>query len=419
MLKKTNAALPLLGIVLSICFFYVEAYAAKTESIEGGDPGRMEWALLPAIGYNSDIGFRFGLLTILTKFNPAYSPYRWLIEARFVMSTKKGPDGWELPVHDHFFSATVPGLLRGRLRLRVDVGFEKNIIAPWYGLGNDSSANDGGYARRFQYKFQSPYGEISARVGLWHALEVLACVRYNHWRIDFWRGEPSQLELDIAASENSTGERLFGYRPHSKLELVMGLLFDSRDDEVSPSTGGFYEVSLRGAPGALTRAAHNFGGVNLSASHFIPLRKRWLVLGLRLVGDVLFGDVSYYELHKMKGVLAFYALGGEDGVRGVPAGRYAGKAKVVGNMELRSVLWRFCIKSHRFALGAVVFFDAGRVWYHTTSGTDLDGDGLGGKFGVGGGPQILWGKSVVIRLDVAYSPDATPLGIYLEAGRNF
>ena len=51
----------------------------------------------------------------------------------------------------------------------------------------------------------------------------------------------------------------------------------------------------------------------------------------------------FYELTRGG---AFYPTdlpGSEDGIRGVPAGRYAGRVKLVGSFDLRSLFWRFTL----------------------------------------------------------------------------
>jgi hypothetical protein len=50
---------------------------------------------------------------------------------------------------------------------------------------------------------------------------------------------------------------------------------------------------------------------------------------------------------------------------------------------------------------------------------ELDGEGLGLKYGLGGGLRLLGGKTFVLRVDVAWSPDARPISAYLAAGHVF
>ncbi len=49
----------------------------------------------------------------------------------------------------------------------------------------------------------------------------------------------------------------------------------------------------------------------------------------------------------------------------------------------------------------------------------LDGTGLGMHYGIGGGIRLQQGKTFVVRADVAWSPDARPVGAYLIANQVF
>jgi hemolysin activation/secretion protein len=135
-----------------------------------------------------------------------------------------------------------------------------------------------------------------------------------------------------------------------------------------------------------------------------------------LVVDALTGQAPFYELPRYDDT---FALGGAKGVRGVPAQRYQGELKVFGNVELRldAIKFEFLNKSN--LLGTAMFIDAGRLWATYDSNPDLDGTGLGLKFGLGFGLRILAGRSFVIRADLAWSPDARPVGGYFVAGHMF
>jgi outer membrane protein assembly factor BamA len=129
----------------------------------------------------------------------------------------------------------------------------------------------------------------------------------------------------------------------------------------------------------------------------------------------LFGAAPFYELPRYDDVY----FGGAFGVRGVPSQRFWGKAKILSNLELRSELFSFSFWNKRNIFGLTAFFDSGRVWAGYASHPELDGTGLGLKFGTGAGVRLVAGSSFVLRLDVAYSPDAHPYGIYLTSGHTF
>jgi hemolysin activation/secretion protein len=135
-----------------------------------------------------------------------------------------------------------------------------------------------------------------------------------------------------------------------------------------------------------------------------------------MVADLQFGDPPFYELARYEDT---FALGGVNGVRGVPAQRYYGKVKLFGNVEARSELVDFDLLKGHYVLGAALFFDGGRLWSSLHPNEALDGSGVGLKYGVGAGLRIRKGKAFVVRADLAWSPDARPLGGYFTAGHSF
>ena len=153
-----------------------------------------------------------------------------------------------------------------------------------------------------------------------------------------------------------------------------------------------------------------------SARFYVPVVRDWLTFAVRFVGDALMGDVPFYELAKYQDS---YAFGGSKGVRGVPGQRYHGKLKLFSNVELRSQLVRFRAFGNSNNLGLAGFFDFGRLWADYSGSAELDGSELGLKNGTGGGLRWAAGKSFVLRFDVAWSPDADPVGAYLAAGHTF
>jgi len=141
------------------------------------------------------------------------------------------------------------------------------------------------------------------------------------------------------------------------------------------------------------------------------------VLAVRGVFDMQFGDVPFYELGRYEDTSA---IGGGMAIRGVPSYRYYGKVKAFGNVELRTKLTRFDLWGRKMKLGMASFVDAGRLW----SGMDnprpaLDGTGLGVHYGLGGGLRLQQGQTFVVRADVAWSPDARPVGAYVMADEIF
>ncbi len=127
-------------------------------------------------------------------------------------------------------------------------------------------------------------------------------------------------------------------------------------------------------------------------------------------------DPPFYELPRFEET---FAIGGAKGVRGVPGQRYYGKIKAFSNVELRRELFKAKVLGDERRFGIVGFCDVGRLWADYKHDPELDGTGLGLKYGVGGGLRVASGETFVLRVDVAWSPDANPISGYLLAGHIF
>jgi outer membrane protein assembly factor BamA len=205
---------------------------------------------------------------------------------------------------------------------------------------------------------------------------------------------------------------------HGAPKLGLGVAWDTRDDETSPVRGLHIIEQLELTPSTIGPGEYRFARLDTAVHLFVPLipRDRRLVFAARLVNDLLFGDPPFYELPRFEDT---FAIGGAKGVRGVPAQRYYGKIKVLSNLELRSELFSAKILGEEPRFGIVGFWDFGRLWADYRRDRELDGTGLGLKYGLGGGLRVASGETFVLRLDVAWSPDANPLSGYLLAGHIF
>ncbi|MET0792259.1 MAG: BamA/TamA family outer membrane protein, partial [Polyangiaceae bacterium] len=203
---------------------------------------------------------------------------------------------------------------------------------------------------------------------------------------------------------------------HSVVQFKYGVQWDTRDNEVSSHSGLFDTLDVKLSPGGTAEFPYRYGEATLNLRAFVPLGTPRVSLAMLVVGDWMFGDVPFYELARFDDT---FALGGTTGVRGVPAQRYYGKLKAFGNVELRLEAVSFRAFGKSLTLGVVPFFDAGRLWADAEAHPELDGRGIGLKYGAGGGLRVQSGSSFVVRLDVAGSPDTQPVRGYFSAGQMF
>ena len=374
-----------------------------------------ELNLVPLVGGSTDIGIGGGFFAGLVRLQKGYDPYVFNLEAAGLVTFKSGSGGIELPVQDLFFKLTVPRLFGRALRLEIRPSYTWEILR-YYGLGNGSidSTRTGATSASVSYRRLHPQLDSEVRFRIVDHFAGLGGVRLTgNW---LQTNAASTLVRDRQTGSDEVKHLLGGIDPHRVLLLKAGVQWDDRDNELSTHAGTFHEVNLKASPGGSASFPYRYGNLNAIGRAFIPMLKPALILALRLVADVLVGDVPFYELSRFEDT---YALGGSGGVRGVPAQRYYGKAKLFGNVELRTELVSFHALGKPMLFGLVGFFDAGRVWADTHGEPALDGAGMSLKYGTGGGLRLQSGSAFVLRADIAWSPDANPLSGYFSAGQLF
>ena len=391
------------------------------------DPRRYELAGFPIIGGNSDIGVQFGAAATWTRFFDQARPYLWNIDLLLSASVKDDTAGFRMVQQSHVLRLDLPDLFDGKGRLDARGSFQRTINAGYYGLGNASAAlvppGQPNIGRTYQYIQQE--GRVRAIVRIHDVLPA-------PWDLAFGgnlRYESpsayagSQLANDLSARESDGSPYLTGASPMLLATGSAGVIVDTRDSEFVTRKGIFYQLGVSATVGSEDLAS--FAEATAVLSHYAPLGPVF-IFASRVVGSFQAGRVPFYDLAQGGVFEPQYLLGGETGVRGVPMGRYAGKAKMISNTEIRATPFpRFTVLGQRIRFGTTLFFDAGRVWsdYRVTS--PLDGKGIGLKYGVGGGVFLQWGEAAIFRIEIAYSPDAEsenpgfPLGIYVSDGVMF
>lgn len=424
------------GLLLLSCFFLSAAPSAAAEgrNDQSGETGsspqvRVEPGILPAVSYDSDLGLGFGVLANLAKIDPELEPYRWRLAAQVFFYLKPQPSGPpRLPYQSHYLRLDKPGLAGGRLRLRVELRFQKQSNAGYFGMGQGSpqlkpwEAIDEELlpelwaAARRHNEYDRIYPSLGGELRVALPSEFFAFARSSltwNW-ITLWPG--SRLEADsFGASGGWVKQQLVGLERHGALTGGLGVAWDSRDHEAAPTRGHFHEVSLR--VGGLLELPGAWGGANITGRVYAPLLGDRLSLASRVIVDLLWGDVPFYELARYGGTEAAEGPGGSLSVRGLPARRYHGRIKLIGNFELRSRFLFFELSGQASSLGAVAFVDAGRVWSDYLPRPDLDSGGAPLGVGLGGGLRLQIGETFIIRLDVAWSPG--DVGVAFDVGHVF
>ncbi len=389
----------------------------KKKADEGKATG--DFNILPVAGGDTDIGIGVGFFAGYARKRKGMEPYIWNLEAAgFVTGKLRDGGGVLLPYQDLVARLTIPRFWSKAMRLEIQPEYSYETIT-YYGLGNASNTNvpEGQKAPKyFEYVRVHPTISATAHIRIIDHLAAITGFGFAQNALEIRNG--TKIDED---DKNGTPEvkRLLGNSraDHPVIYFKYGAQWDTRNNEISPTKGTYDEVVLKLAPGAAnSKFPHRYGQTTLIGRVYYPLIKDRLTFAARAVVDVFFGEsVPFYELTRYADTYAT----GVNGIRGVPAQRYSGRTKLFTNTELRLDITTFKLFNKNMAAGAVAFVDAGRFWADTKSNPDLDGTGFGLKYGVGTGARLKSGDTFVLRLDVAWSPDATPIGAYLATGEIF
>jgi len=408
-----------LVVAVAILTQAVDAVQAQPAPDATATEAKTEFGIVPIAGGNTDYGLGGGFLTNLAGLDPAVSPYVWRLEAAAFISFKAkdaAPSEWVNPYQDYYFLLTVPHFLHERLRLELRPSYTRETTQRYYGLGNASVAPPDEIPGRDFYGRAHP--TLSARLRWAVAGDLFGELGANYTENWFELDPQSTLANDMTTGAPVVRELLGTASRHGVVLAETALIYDSRDSEIGPRRGQYHQVKLRASPAAGDHLPYQYGQANVTLRFYLPIAalSERLGVAIRLVGDWQFGNVPFYELARYEDTFAF---GGVNGVRGIPGQRYYGRIKLFSNVELRARLCDFTLLGKPYALGGALFTDFGRLWTDVAAHPELDGTGLGLKYGLGGGVRVQQGKTFVIRVDAAWSPDARPLGAYLTAGQAF
>ena len=359
-------------------------------------PRGWEFVALPAVNFNSDEGIGFGALVEAYNYGNGARPYRFVVQPTVLLTTRGRRD---VTV---FFDA--PRLLPGGWRLDAFAGLERELAAPYYGIGNDA-AYDSTLSREpndYYYRYGRDRVRLLANVQkpIMGRLRALAGLGYAHVTTD---ATPFDSGTTLFSAD-------FSEPPHGALAYARGgLVWDSRDREIGPTSGWWNELLVQHVSEAIG-ASQTYTRVTGAARRYTPLTSR-LTWAARIVAQQVTGDVPVYDLATVQSSYRQEeGLGGSKMLRGIPKNRVMGKGLVLANNELRWRATEFSALGKSAFLMLSGFIDAGRVWHENIRVSELTSDLWSGY---GGGVRLGLGANSIIAVDVGRSSSATQLYIGL------
>jgi len=299
------------------------AEATRVQEQEQEPPRRRyEFLPVPNLGGNSDVGVELGVAFTLARFHDEQRPYRWLLGGVFSASFKDDAAGLRAIQQFHLLRFDLPNLLSGRLRLDNRLSFSRNVVAHYYGLGNESVPGprtpSSDSARQNQYISQELRLRSLARVKTGTLFDAAFALNL---RYDMPTPFASSRLVTDVAQDGVLGSK------HALLStLAAGVILDTRDNEFVPRHGVYYQLGASGTLGSAERVAYGEVGTNLAS--YISLA-RPVIFATRVITSFQFGRVPFFDAQQTNVLSPQYMLGSAIGVRGIPLGRYAGHIKVL------------------------------------------------------------------------------------------
>jgi len=265
----------------------------------------------------------------------------------------------------------------------------------YFGIGNDVAVSEANVTDAAPHFYQSDNRRYIARAEVQRRvvgqLRILAGVHLERWQIDTLEG-PSQLAQDLGSASPPLAGRMVG-----EATARVGLVFDSRDDEVAPRRG----VLLNGILGFADSSA--LGSVSTtrwtaSAAGYLSIGERLVVAG-RVLGQGMTGTPPIGSLYLIEASdEPFYGIGGPESHRAIERRRLLGADKLLANFDVRyDVVSLPTVAS----LTVVGFLDAGRVF--PPSGFELTTADLSVGGGIGLVARIF--RNGILGTTIATGPD--------------
>jgi outer membrane protein assembly factor BamA len=354
-------------------------------------------AILPQFGYSPDMGLNAGIK--YTDRNVGADGLTMDLGALYAEKGQRELD----------FALLSPHLLHDWVIASLEVNFMTDPTYEFFGLGN----NDIGPEPLSTHRYQTVNALLSVAFIPFNRLLMVASIGFA----DTFIGH-GKLE-DETPSKVDTFSDLPGIHGGRTNLIALSLVFNNREEVTRPSRGWRFIAKVQRVDHALGND-FAFTRYILDVSYLLPLLTPRQVLGVRVGGEFIDGDVRDIPFFELA------SLGGSKDLRGFFQDRFLGKHRIMVNLEYRLKLldFRFFNMTHA-RIDGVLFGDAGRV-FQTKELSDefkINGDlpgRLAGDFrySYGFGTRIALGQAILARIDVGFSEEESGL-VYLTFGHTF
>jgi hypothetical protein len=339
--------------------------------------------LLPAVAYDSDLGFKYGGLVNFYNFGDGttYPNYLHSIYLEVNRTTKGSGANQLFFDSEHLFK-------KRKIRVTSDLSYLTEQALNFYGFNGaeayynqswEDDASDDYISRmfyrmdrrmlRFTTDFQGYIYKDQLRwlVGVAHFTNKIGTVDID--RLNKGKSEDKQLpEAELLYDKYVD----WGIIPEKEADggvnnyLKAGLVYDTRDIEANPNKGMWTEALILAAPEFLLNKENAFGKLVFIHRQYFTLVPQRLTFAYRLgYQGTIWGDAPFYMqsylFSSYSPSIISEGLGGAKSIRGIQRNRIVGDGFTYGNFELRYKFLRTTFLKQNFYLAVNPFVDAGMV----------------------------------------------------------
>lgn len=182
--------------------------------------------------------------------------------------------------------------------------------------------------------------------------------------------------------------------------VSLGIDYDTRDNVANAKSGVHFHSKI-GWNAQLGGLARKYAAMESAFSFYKTLANNRVTFANRTGFETVWGDPYFYQ-HAQ--------IGGETSLRGYNSRRFTGKTALYNNFETRLKLFSFASYLIPGTVGALGFYDIGRVWMPEETSDRW-------HMGYGGGLYFMPGDLLIIQGALGFSKEATLP--YIRVGLSF
>ncbi|MBU1010092.1 MAG: hypothetical protein KKD74_08155 [Bacteroidetes bacterium] len=378
-IKKQEIWLAILLFINGLTVFAQDNQSAAPRVKKGWNFG-----ILPAVSFNSDLGFQYGGLINLFHYGdgsryPKYNHSYYLEASRYTKGSALLRFAYDSDI-----------LLKG-IRTTFDISYMPEQAIDFYGFnGYDAvyeepfvNQDDPSYLTRIYYKHRRDmlriHTDFTGSLGRKNLYWAAGLEYYDLYvsSVDVDRLNKGKSEADKLPDPASVPGLYENYvnwglieageaKGGSFLGIKAGLVYDSRDFQPNPMRGTWTDAILYVAPAATSSFSKGFMHLSITHRQYFTLVQHKLSFVYRLSYQGNLGTyVPFYVqplmvTTQLKGAYS-EGLGGQRSLRGVLRNRVVGDGFVYGNAEFRYKFYRTAWLNQQFYFALNAFVDAGQL----------------------------------------------------------